>query len=235
MGVAAYPALADSTTKESPRAGTQALQQAVQERKAAAIREALKGLVDDKTITADQADKVAESLGKSGAARGFAGPGVPGSPGAVGERRGGGGLLGVEGPQADEAAAKVLGMSVEDLRAALRDGATLAELAKKQGKDVDALVSALVTAAKALLAEGVKSGRITQEMATRIEKTLEQRVRTVVQNGRPAPGPMGGMRRHFDGRPGEAPAPDGATPVPPTPGPSPSATSSANSSSFTTT
>jgi hypothetical protein len=230
MGVAAYPALADSTTKESPRAESEAAKQAVQERRTTAIREALKGLVDDKTLTADQADKVAEALGKSDAVRGFGGPGGPGGMDHFGGRHGGGGLLGVEGPQADEAAAKVLGLSVEDLRTALRGGSTLAELAKKQGKDVDTLVTALVAAAKERLAEGVKAGKITQATATQIEKTLEQRVRTVVQNGRPAPGPMGD-RKHLDGAPGQRPwdGPDQRSK-----GPSPSATGSADSSSFGT-
>jgi hypothetical protein len=231
MGVAAYPALADSSTKESPQAGTLALQKAVQERKAAAIREALKGLVDDKTLTAEQADKVADTLSKTDGKTFGLGKGFGGMPGG-GMR--GGGLLGVEGPESDEAAAKVLGMSVDDLRAAIRDGSTLAELAKKQGKDVDTLVSALVTVAKARITESVKAGRISQETATQIEKTLEQRVRTVVQNGRPAPGALGGPRMHGH-RWGPDKAPDlPAPPNPETPKPGPSTSGSASSSSFTT-
>jgi hypothetical protein len=230
MGAAAYPALADSTTKESPQAGTQALQKAVEERKASAIRDALKGLVDDKTLTAEQADKVADTLSKT------LGPGrFGGKDGGPRGMHGGGGLLGVEGPQADEAAAKVLGMSVADLRTALREGSTLADLAKKQGKDVDTLVSALVAVAKQRLAEGVKAGKITQETATQIEKTLEQRVRTVVQNGRPVPGPMGG-RMHWRGGPDQMPGDGGPgrDGKEATPDPSPSATGSTSSSSFTT-
>ena len=232
MGVAAYPALADSTTKESPQAGTEALQKAVQERKAAAIREALKGLVDDKTLTDEQADKVAEKLSQSPGPLGF-GLRKHGPPHSLR----GGGLLGVEGQAADEAAAKVLGMSVEDLQAALREGSTLADLAKKQGKDVDTLVDALVAVAKERVAEGVKAGKITQETADRIEKTLEQRVRTVVQNGRPAFGAMGGPRMHLKGGPGHEgwPGPDlKRIPDTETPAPSPSATGSTSSSSFTT-
>jgi hypothetical protein len=203
VGVAAYPALAD-TTKESPQAGSETGEQRFQELKSTAIREALKGLVDDKTLTSEQADKVAATLGKSDGVRGFGGPGF-GGPGfrghgfggpGPGGRRGGAGLLGVEGPEAEEAAAKVLGLPVEDVRTALRSGSTLADLAKKQGKDVDTLVSALVTVAKTRIAEGVKAGKLTQETANQIEKTLEQRVRTVVQSGRPAPGPLGG-RMHM--------------------------------------
>jgi hypothetical protein len=181
--------------------------------------------VDDKTLTADQADKVASTLGESKAL-----------PGGGGLRRGGGGLLGVEGPQADEAAAKVLGLSVNDLRTALRDGSTLADLAKKHGKDVDTLVSALVQVAKDRLDEGVKAGRITQDMATQIEKTLDQRVRTVVQNGRPT-WAMGGGRRAHDGNarpgPGTAPGTDGESGQGGQSGtPAPSEQGSASSTSF---
>jgi len=226
MGVVAYPALADSTTKESPQAGTQAAPKEVQDRKAAAIREALKGLVDNKTLTQEQADKVADTLSKTPGPGGFMGPG--------GMHRGGG-LLGVEGPEADAAAAKVLGMSVDDLQTALRNGSTLAELAKKQGKSVDTLVSALVAVAKQRVADGVKAGKITQATADRINATLEQRVRSVVQNGRPAPGALGGPRMHMRGGPGQSWPEKPGQPDRPTPGPSPSpsATGSTSTSSFT--
>jgi hypothetical protein len=243
--VVAYPALADNSTKESPQPGSEAAKQAAQDRRTAAIRKALQGLVDDKTLTADQADKVAGTLAKSEAVRG--GPGDPVGPGGPGVRRGGG-LLGVEGPKADEAAAKVLGLSVDDLRTQLRSGSTLAEIAKKQGKDVDTLVTALVAVAKEQLDESVKAGRLTQETATQIEKTLEQRVRTVVQNGRPAPGAMGGKAwrggpegvgpggRGWPGGP-EGTAPDGQAPNGErvTPDPGPSASPSAATSSYQTT
>jgi hypothetical protein len=242
--VVAYPALADNSTKESPQAGSEAAQKAFKERRIAAIREQLKGLVDDKTLTQEQADKVASTLG--GADR----PGGPAGPMAGrGFRPGGGGLLGVEGPEADASAAKVLGLSVDDLRTALKDGSTLAALAKKQGKDVDALVTALVAVAKDRLSQEVKAGRITQQTADQIEKTLEQRVRTVVQNGRPAFGGPGGGHGHgwhggheFGGGPGQRPdgtapdgtAPDGATPDAPGGRPSPAPSASAKTSSFDT-
>lgn len=215
----AYPALADNSKKESAQAGSAAAKQAAQDRRTTAIRDALKGLVDDKTLTAAQADKVASTLGDSDAVRGGLGKlGGQGFPS-------GGGLLGVEGPKADEAAAKVLGLSVDDLRTQLGSGTTLAEIAKKQGKNVDSLVSALVAVAKQQVDESVKAGRLSQETATQIEKTLEQRVRAVVQNGHPTPGMMGGRR--WRGGP-EGPGKDGGAP----PKPGPTASTSANSSSF---
>jgi hypothetical protein len=218
----AYPALADNSKKESPQAGSEAAKQAAQDRRTAAIKAALKGLVDDKTLTQAQADKVASTLGDSDALRG--GFGMPGGPGGPGLRRGGG-LLGVEGPKADEAAAKVLGLSVDNLRTQLRGGSTLADIAKKQGKSVDTLVSALVAVAKEQLDESVKAGRLSQDTATQIEKTLEQRVRTVVQNGRPDPGAMGSQR--WRGGLEHGKAPNGEQPKP-----GPTASTSANSSSF---
>src|SRR4051794_31090078 len=78
-GAIAYPALADSSTKESPQAGSEAAQKAAVDRRTAAIREALKGLVDDKTLTSAQADKVASKLGATDALRG--GFGMAGRPG----------------------------------------------------------------------------------------------------------------------------------------------------------
>jgi hypothetical protein len=233
----AYPALADNSKKESPQATpqaapNQAAQKAAQDRRATAIRDALKGLVDDKTLTAAQADKVASTLSQADALRGgiagMARPGGPGGPGGPGVKPGGG-LLGVEGPEADAAAAKVLGLSVGDLRTALGSGSTLADLAKKQGKSVDTLVSALVAVAENRLNAEVKAGRLTQDTATQIEKTLDQRVRTVVQHGRPEFVPMGG-RWHDNGPAGSA-AP-GQTPPSGSPKPGPSSSTSASSASF---
>lgn len=215
VGAAAYPAFADSSTKQQPDQ-----RPAFQDQRMAGIKAALKSLVDDKTLTQDQADKVAERLGRQ--------PGLR-AGGPFGDRRmmgpgmRGGGLLGVEGPKADEAAAKVLGLSVDDLREAIHDGSTLADLAKKQGKSVDELVGALVSVAKERLAENVKAGRLTQETADRIGKTLEQRVRAVVQNGRPELAMRGSVHQRGPGRvmrmdgegPGEVPSANMApAPVP---------------------
>jgi hypothetical protein len=178
-----------------------------------AVRKALQGLVDDKTLTDQQADKVADTLGKSDGLRG-PGPGPGG-------RHGFG--LGIGGPEATDTLAKALGMSADDVRTALRNGTTIADLAKKQGKDVSAVESALVAAAKARLAEAVKAGRLTQAQADEIQGKLAGAIKQFVENGRPA-GPRGfGPRHGWDG-----PGKDGGTP----PAPSPSPTTS--TSAFTT-
>lgn len=165
----AVPAFADSSTSADSKPANLA----------DAIKQALKGLVDDKTLTQEQADKVAEKLSQPGAipGRGF-GHRWLGGPGGVHAEL--------------DAAAKVLGMSAEDVRAALRGGSTLADLANKQGKSEDTLINALVAAAKTQLAGAVKSGRLTQARADEIQKDLPARIKQMVENGRGGFGP--GMR-----------------------------------------
>ena len=191
----ADPAFADSSssTSDTTKAVT----------RSDAIKQALKGLVDDKTLTQAQADKVAETLAEPGALpRGGFGPGGLGG-------RDFGGMMQAEA----DAAAKVLGMSADDIRSALRSGTTLAELAKKQGKSEDALVNALVGVAKTKLASAVEAGKLTQARADAIQKDLPGRVKQIVENGRGGFGPgmhgLGGFGRgeRRNGGPGATPAP----------------------------
>jgi len=70
------------------------------------------------------------------------------------------------------AAAKFLGLDREELRKQL-SGTSLAGLAEKQGKKVDALEAAMVAPAKERLAKAVASGRISQAQAEEIGKKLE--------------------------------------------------------------
>jgi polyhydroxyalkanoate synthesis regulator phasin len=100
-----------------------------------------------------------------------------------------------------EAAAEYLGMTEANLRSALEDGKTLAQVARSEGKTVNGLVDAMVADAKAELADAVKAGRITQAESQRIQADLEERITDLV-NGE-------GPRFHFrDGpRPGMVPPP----------------------------
>jgi hypothetical protein len=84
-----------------------------------------------------------------------------------------------------EAAADALGMTVEDLRAALRDGQTLAEVAEAQGVDRETLVGALVAAANARLDEAVADGDLTEEEAAERREGIEERVEAMVDGERP--------------------------------------------------
>ncbi len=206
IAVPAFAASGDSTTSSAPASRVDA------------IKNALKGLVDDKTLTQAQADKVAEALGKQGA--------VPGGGFSHhGFGMGGSGLL----QDGIDAAAKVLGMSADDVRLALRSGSTLSDLAKKQGKSETAVIDALVAVAKTHLADAVKSGHLTQAQSNEIQKNLPDQVKQMIENGRGfgrGPGMGGPGRGGFGpGRSGFGPGPEGGT----SPAPAPSGSTSSTS------
>jgi membrane-associated HD superfamily phosphohydrolase len=212
----AYPALADnntSTPSATPSPGAAPDAAAAKERRIAAIKEALKSLVDNKTLTQAQADKVAETLAGAQGLRGFGPGGFPG-PGRMG--------FGVDLDQMEQTAAKALGISVDDLRTQLRSGSTLADIAKKQKKDVDTLVNTLVQAARERLSQAVKDKKITQAMADQIDKNLKSQVQSFVENGRMmgrfrGPGGPGEWGfKHFMG-PDRGQRQDGTPPAVPTP------------------
>lgn len=83
------------------------------------VDDALGGLVDDGTITRDQADAVETALADARPERGHGFRHLPGL----------------------EAATEVLGLSAEEVRAALGEGQTLAEVAEEQGVAVEDLVN----------------------------------------------------------------------------------------------
>ena len=118
------------------------------------IKDALSGLVDDGSISQEQADEVATTLGDSG----------------FGGHWGHGGWHGLE------AAAEALGMTEDELRTALEaEGATLAKVAEEKGVAVDSLVDALVTAQREGIAKAVESG-MPQDVADKRLADVEQRV-----------------------------------------------------------
>ena len=78
--------------------------------------------------------------------------------------RGGPGGFGGRGPGL-EAAADAIGVSVDELRTALRDGSSLAEVAAANDVDVQTVIDALVAEATAHLDEAVENGRLTEAEA----------------------------------------------------------------------
>ena len=137
-----------------------------------ALKDALKGLVTDKTLTQAQADKVASTLAQSDL------------PFGRGGRHGGGRFL------SPEATAKVLGITVDALRTAEQSGKTLAQIAADKGISRSDLISRLVAAAKTQLAADLKAGRLTQaqhdaavaDLTTRITDRVDR-----VGHGGPRP------------------------------------------------
>jgi hypothetical protein len=83
-----------------------------------------------------------------------------------------------------DAAASYLGMTAANLRAALEDGKTLAQIAEDRGKSVNGLVNALVDEADAELAAAVKAGRLTDAQRDSIVSGLKERITRLV-NERP--------------------------------------------------
>ena len=118
------------------------------------IKDALSGLVDDGSITQEQADEVATTLDGAG----------------FGRHGGHGGWFGLD------TAAETLGMTEDELRTALEaEGATLASIAEEQGVAVDTLVDALVTEKQERIAEAVEEG-MPQDVADERLADLEERV-----------------------------------------------------------
>jgi len=95
------------------------------------------------------------------------------------------------------AAAEYLGLAEEELRERLRDGDTLAEVAKAEGKAVDGLVDALVADAEKRLDDAVAAGKLTPAQADELADRLDERMTDLV-NGE-LPGPGFGHRHRFDG------------------------------------
>lgn len=165
------------------------------------LGETLAPLVEDGTITQAQADKVIETLV---AARPEGGRGHGGGPGG-GHGRGGGGF-------GSEAVAGVLGLTTDELRAALSEGQSLAQVAESKGIAVDKVVEAIVTERTERLAEKVAAGDITQEqmdekLAELLERVTDQVNRTAPARGERGPAPEDAPA---DAPAEDAPADDGA-------------------------
>ncbi|HEX7462926.1 MAG TPA: hypothetical protein VF317_12210 [Dermatophilaceae bacterium] len=145
----------------------------------AGIKSALSGLVTNGTLTQAQADKVAGTLESQLPMRGM---------GGMGGRSGGMGMT-----QTHDAAAKALGMTSDELYAAVQGGKSLADVAKDQKVSVDSLVKAMVAAAESELATDVKEGTITQAQADTMKSSLTAHITDQVNGVRPGRGQGRGM------------------------------------------
>jgi len=96
-----------------------------------------------------------------------------------------------------DAAADYLGLDAAEVRDRLRQGHTLADVARAQGKTVDGLVRALVADAEARLDDAVSAGKLTRAQADDLAERLEERTRDLVHGELPRP--AFGFRRGFDG------------------------------------
>ena len=147
------------------------------------VRDALSGLVEDGTIDQGQADAVATALEEARPERGLHHLHL-------------GHHLGLD------AVAESLGITMEELRDALQDGRTIADVAGERGVDVQVVVDAIVAAQRARIDEAVAAGDLTRERADEILADAEERATALVEgdlrmrDGRRGRfGPFGGERR----------------------------------------
>jgi lambda repressor-like predicted transcriptional regulator len=90
--------------------------------------------------------------------------------------------LGIPGTDLLGTAADYLGMTEADVRQALRNGHSLADLAKDKGKSVDGLKQALKDAIRKSADQAVKDGVITQEQANALVEKLSGAVDDIVDS-----------------------------------------------------
>ena len=150
----------------------------------AALKQALKNRVDAAVeagrLTEEQGEEMKERIDSNEFPLFGLGPGGPGHHHHFGH--------GAE----FEVAAAFLGLTEAELRTALEDGRTLAEVAEDEGKTVAGLVDAMVAAATEELEQAVEDGRLTEARKNEIVATLEERITDKV-NGELGP------RRGFRG------------------------------------
>lgn len=89
-----------------------------------------------------------------------------------------------------EAAARALNMSVEDLRTQLRNGQTIAAVARSRGVNVQTVIDAMVADATHRIDQAVKDGKLTAEQAAQKKQGLAERITRMVNEG-PPPRPGG--------------------------------------------
>lgn len=161
------------------------------------LQEVLQPLVDDGTLTQAQLDSVITTLTAAG---------------PIGGDHGGRGGMGGAGLAV---VATTLGMTEDEVRDAISNGQTLAQLAEAKGSSAQALIDALVADLTTHLDEEVAAGDHTQEEADARLADATTRITDFVNNT-DAAGPMGGGMggpggRHGHGPGDAAPADDAGT------------------------
>jgi len=169
-----------------------------------AREEVLDKAVKEGNLTQEQADQIRER-----ADEGF-GPGMMG--GGFGRGMMGRGMMGrgwgldMMGDSEESliaVAADKLGMTVEDLQTQLKDGKTVADLAKEKGVDLQTIVDAFMASRQEKLSQAVADGKITQEQADQMLENMRDMIEDHLNGEMPMYGPGGcggrGMMGAWDG------------------------------------
>jgi uncharacterized protein YidB (DUF937 family) len=138
-------------------------------------------------------------LASAALAAGLAGGSVLGVTGVAGAQTGddrppaeSGRPPGGHGPKL-EAAAQALNLSVDELRSKLEGDKTIAQVAQEQGVDVQTVIDAMVADATAHIEQRVQDGDLTADQANERKANLQERITTLVNEGKPR---GGGPRGH---------------------------------------
>jgi transposase-like protein len=83
-----------------------------------------------------------------------------------------------------KAAAKEIGVSQNELKDALKNGKSIAQVAKDHDKSVDDVVNAVVKAATSDIDQAVKDGKLDSKKADEIKQKLPDRVKKLVNHER---------------------------------------------------
>ena len=75
----------------------------------------------------------------------------------------------------------------------LRDGKSIADVAKAKNVDVNKVIDAMVSDAQSKIDGAVKDGHLTQDQATKLKSDLKQHITDLVNNAPPS------GERHFGG------------------------------------
>jgi hypothetical protein len=151
------------------------------------ISGALQVLVDDGTLTEAQRNAVVETLQNARPDRG-----------EFRER------LGQRGPRGDAGEiADILGLEGSEIREALRNGSSIAELAEAQGIDSGHIVDVIVARAEARLDAAVENGHIDDAQAAEMLTQAAERAEDLVGGGIEFRGRRG-HHRGFGGPAGDA-------------------------------
>jgi len=151
-------AVGDSTTDSTVPGDTTAPDTTTRPDPTKRLQAVLQPLIDDGTITQAQADKVIAALVA-------ALPQVDHKGGPMGGHRGGPGALIGEGL---DVVATTLGITPDEVRTALENGQSLADLAVSKGKTAQDVIDAVVAEATTKINAQVTAGHLTQAQADQL-------------------------------------------------------------------
>jgi polyhydroxyalkanoate synthesis regulator phasin len=171
-----------------------------------AREEVLTKAVEEGNLTQEQADRIRERADE-GFGPGMMGPGM--GRGMMGRGLGRGMMGDMMGDSESSllaVAADKLGMTVEELQTQLKDGKTVADLAKEKGVDVQTIVDAFLALRQEVLSQAVTDGKISQEQADQMLKNMREMIEDHLNGEMPMSGPGGcggrggrGMMGGWDG------------------------------------